>query len=211
MISLASLVLVSIAGFVGWEYNQETRFKNELIALAETDLRQECDIENLGLTQQSLVIKIDEDFKTLEDKTETRIKAFNNNFNKLENNVSKSVREVKSQLTQEFRAAQSQFKEEMSQKMESLPSGDNLYEGIDKLSKDIYFLQMEFGLTDDITGQKEIVAQGTGTGFLLDDGNFITARHCVDYWAYIDPTDIYSPGFIAVSYTHLTLPTIYSV
>jgi S1-C subfamily serine protease len=33
-------------------------------------------------------------------------------------------------------------------------------------------------------GQEEIVGTSSGTGFLLGDGRFVTARHCVERWLY---------------------------
>lgn len=38
--------------------------------------------------------------------------------------------------------------------------------------------------------EKEIPCDGwSGTGFLLADGRFVTARHCVEGWLYTDPTE----------------------
>lgn len=58
------------------------------------------------------------------------------------------------------------------------------------IEKDVYFLFTE--KVSYIEGGEEIAIPNygwSGTGFLLDDGRFVTARHCVEGWLYGNPTE----------------------
>lgn len=61
-------------------------------------------------------------------------------------------------------------------------SGTLLPKMIEQVSRHVYFLKMY--LT--IAGESDRTFVGSGTGFLLSDGRFITARHCVQPWAYVN-------------------------
>lgn len=49
----------------------------------------------------------------------------------------------------------------------------------------VYYIETTVYITDGNQTQK--VSQSGGTGFLLDDGRFVTARHCVESWLYGEP------------------------
>lgn len=51
---------------------------------------------------------------------------------------------------------------------------------LEQVKKHVYFLRMY--LT--IEGELDHAFVGSGTGFLLSDGRFVTARHCIEPWAY---------------------------
>lgn len=53
---------------------------------------------------------------------------------------------------------------------------------IEEVKSHVYFLKMY--LT--VEGELENELIGIGTGFMLDDGRFVTARHCVQPWAFAD-------------------------
>jgi len=59
-------------------------------------------------------------------------------------------------------------------------AGELLPKMIEQVRRHVYFLKMY--LT--VEGEIERTYVGSGTGFLLSDGRFITARHCVQPWAY---------------------------
>ena len=70
---------------------------------------------------------------------------------------------------------------------------------LDDLSEDVYFIQLIGYQITDPNGGTGIVEVGdtfledkvkgiTGTGFLLNDGTFVTARHVVEPWYYGDDT-----------------------
>lgn len=54
-----------------------------------------------------------------------------------------------------------------------------------KLSQDVYFLVMNIKVVMS-DGSSQEFTRGTGSGFLLNDGRFVTARHCVEPWAFPD-------------------------
>ena len=57
------------------------------------------------------------------------------------------------------------------------------------IEKDVYFLFTEKVCVVE-NGEEKVIPNysWTGTGFLLNDGRFVTARHCVEGWLYGDPT-----------------------
>lgn len=46
----------------------------------------------------------------------------------------------------------------------------------------VYYVRTDFYV--DVNGQRTRVSSSQGTGFLLSDGRFVTARHCVQPWLY---------------------------
>lgn len=60
-----------------------------------------------------------------------------------------------------------------------------------QIEESIYFLVSDTVFTVSSRGREtEIISDSwSGTGFLLTDGRFVTARHCVEGWLYNDPTD----------------------
>lgn len=67
--------------------------------------------------------------------------------------------------------------------MFTLARGQNLKKDVYK----IFFDSVVF--TGPNNMHEKIIVGGSGSGFLLSDGRFVTARHCVDYWIY-SPEDI---------------------
>ncbi|MBQ7985515.1 MAG: FHA domain-containing protein [Bacteroidales bacterium] len=53
---------------------------------------------------------------------------------------------------------------------------------LDEAKKDIYFLMAAAYI--ELDGEKKQFTGWTGAGFLLNDGSFVTARHCVEGWFY---------------------------
>lgn len=49
----------------------------------------------------------------------------------------------------------------------------------------VYYIETTVYITDG--NQTQTVSTSGGTGFLLDDGRFVTARHCVESWLYGSP------------------------
>lgn len=60
------------------------------------------------------------------------------------------------------------------------------------IAKDVFFLQTS-KVVYIADGQEHPITSGNnaygwcGTGFLMDDGKFVTARHCIEGWLYSDP------------------------
>ncbi|MDR1680348.1 MAG: FHA domain-containing protein [Prevotellaceae bacterium] len=55
---------------------------------------------------------------------------------------------------------------------------------IDNCKDDIYFLTVSKVYLTDGSDTQDIEAGWSGTGFLLDDGRFVTARHCIHAWRF---------------------------
>lgn len=53
---------------------------------------------------------------------------------------------------------------------------------LQNIKKDIYFIQTDSVVFIGLEGRKKLPKTWMGTGFLLSDGRFVTARHCVEPW-----------------------------
>jgi hypothetical protein len=62
------------------------------------------------------------------------------------------------------------------------PEGDVLTKQLDNVKSSVYAVMTTVTITAD--GEKSVISQSQGTGFLLDDGRFVTARHCVEPWMF---------------------------
>ena len=105
--------------------------------------------------------------------------------------ISESQREI-NHLRNEI-ARQNQELSQMIANAERTAGGTR---GIDALiqtqgiENDVYFLFTEKVCYVDENGRETTIPNyaWTGTGFLLNDGRFVTARHCIEGWLYGDPT-----------------------
>ena len=72
-----------------------------------------------------------------------------------------------------------------SQSIDPVDTPDEIQDLLENCKDDVYFLETkEIYLTD---GSKKRTIEGfgwSGTGFLLNDGRFVTARHCVQGWRF---------------------------
>ncbi len=67
------------------------------------------------------------------------------------------------------------------------PSGQTLSEVYDAVKENVYFMSVSKFELDYGGGEKEAIDFGwTCTGFLVDDGKFVTARHCIQGWRFIN-------------------------
>lgn len=80
------------------------------------------------------------------------------------------------------------------------PDGDELTKELDRIKPSVYAVITKVYIESD--GKKRPVTTLQGTGFLLDDGRFVTARHCVEPWMYAyKETD---PMLIAYAFQKMT-------
>lgn len=63
----------------------------------------------------------------------------------------------------------------------SSASGD-VQKLVDEVKPYVYYVRTTFYIN--FSGQTHKISTSQGTGFLLDDGRFVTARHCVQPWLY---------------------------
>jgi V8-like Glu-specific endopeptidase len=83
---------------------------------------------------------------------------------------------------------------------------------IDNCKDDIYFLAVEeVYLTNGSDQQTVTTADGepyawSGTGFLLDDGRLVTARHCIKFWRFgVSDENILSSAILSDTYPNMQM------
>ncbi len=83
-------------------------------------------------------------------------------------------------------------------------AGESLPAMIEQVRRHVYFMKMY--LT--VAGEIERTYVGSGTGFLLSDGRFITARHCVQPWAYtkLEPKNKTDEMWLMVNWLYYNRP-----
>ncbi len=88
---------------------------------------------------------------------------------------------------------------------------------VDKCKDDIYYLYVDDVYITDGSHKTPVSYSGgqygwSGTGFLLDDGRFVTARHCVQAWMYESDFDVLAALSVSQADPELTLEaTIHAV
>lgn len=81
----------------------------------------------------------------------------------------------------------------------------NLISEIERIKPSVYYVETE--VYYEIEGEVNRVALSSGTGFLTDDGRFVTARHCVEPWLFNQELNVY----YAISLASEGLRKIYAV
>ena len=62
------------------------------------------------------------------------------------------------------------------------PKNNEVAQALDKVKGSVFAVLTEvYAATDN---EKELISRSQGTGFLLNDGRFVTARHCVEPWMF---------------------------
>lgn len=81
-----------------------------------------------------------------------------------------------------------------------------------KLMPSIYYIEMEKIIVKSKLNNesKETDLRGSGTGFLLNNGTFVTARHCVEPWLFEDELFLYNVYATNKNYTVTLQFTAYS-
>lgn len=62
------------------------------------------------------------------------------------------------------------------------PKGHELAKELDKVKSSVFAVLTEVYIASDT--EKQVIESSQGTGFLLNDGRFVTARHCVEPWMF---------------------------
>ena len=106
-------------------------------------------------------------------------------------NLKSSVSSVKTAMDKEAKLLESKYKEAQSSGAGMVES--NIVENtndISKLSSSVYFIYTE-KVEITYNGETKVIENYglAGTGFLLDDGRFVTARHCVEPWYFPSSKD----------------------
>jgi len=127
--------------------------------------------EELGVAQKQIAQQLEEQKKNKEAQ-----KVLNDNLAK----VNKDLAATTKKLAEES--------DRNSQIMQQVELSKNIKKMLDDYEDDVYYLHMSklvYRFNGDVHTYKNL---GSGTGFLLDDGRFVTALHCVHPW-YFDTSD----------------------
>lgn len=104
------------------------------------------------------------------------------------NNQEAAIIDVKKQRLEDIKKTAEAIKnaqEEAKKKTKVIipPSPDDiLRKELDKVKSSVYAVMTSVYV--EIADQKELISRSQGSGFLLDDGRFVTARHCVEPWMF---------------------------
>lgn len=81
--------------------------------------------------------------------------------------------------------ANQQKTEKLIQQQRSMLASSSVSSLIAEVRSSVYYIEINVFLK--INDDVQRVGGGTGTGFLLNDGRFVTARHCVESWLFGNP------------------------
>lgn len=102
------------------------------------------------------------------------------NMENLEASMARERRKMQQRLETQRAAMEAQIAASLAaQESSGVPSMDNLY-------KDVFYIEIrKITLTAPNGETKEVELGISGTGFLLEDGRFVTARHVVEPWYFV--------------------------
>lgn len=92
---------------------------------------------------------------------------------------------------------------ELSRKQRNAAPAANISKLIDNVKSSVYFIQttVYIKIGDDV--QK--LGSSGGTAFLLNDGRFVTARHCIESWLYPSSNDDVQCNILNETYSNVTV------
>jgi pSer/pThr/pTyr-binding forkhead associated (FHA) protein len=153
------LILLVAGGVMSWKIIQGKdveiqRYKTALIEAKEIDKKREAEIQTLN---------------ALNMEGKKQIGQLNNQFRNAIENRPKTTVSSPENTTKNTEVTQPTTPE--------AANVQNLFEGV-------YFLSMDSIVLEGNGLYTSIPVGGSGSGFLLSDGRFITARHCIEPWSY---------------------------
>ena len=180
--AIGIVLLLVAAGLSAWIWQQHGVIKGQGRAIVTQDsvLTKQGDViasQDTLIKQQGYMID------SLQTEAAEHLKAIKN--------LKSSVSTVKSAMDKEAKRLESKYKEAQSSGVGMVES--NIVENtndISKLSSSVYFIYTE-KVEITYNGETKVVENYglAGTGFLLDDGRFVTARHCVESWYFPSSKD----------------------
>lgn len=158
------LVCIGVGAFVIWQQSQT--------------------IQDLTGEYHASKIKFEKDLKQA---NEQRLLDSIHNSDELE----KQKKEFEKEIAKERR----KYQKALDNALASMGGSSGLAAMLEqqKIFRDVYFMYVN-KVVYIVDGQEYTIKSGdynyswSGTGFLLDDGRFVTARHCVEGWWYTDYT-----------------------
>jgi S1-C subfamily serine protease len=152
-------------------------------------------ITHLTIKNDELVIKTDSILKA-SDVAKNELLATIDNMKKTNNDALEKLSKNNASLTGKLNnlSAQNQQLRADVTVLATAPKNSNeeLAEAYDGLKNHVYYLEVvEFQLQYPDGSVEDVPMGWTGTGFMLSDGRFVTARHCVQGWRFgTEETDI---------------------
>ena len=71
---------------------------------------------------------------------------------------------------------------DMGKRIAQLEAEKNLTDNLERVESSVYAVITSVCMST--SGEKRLLSRSQGTGFLLNDGRFVTARHCVEPWMF---------------------------
>jgi hypothetical protein len=130
--------------------------------------------QELGIAKKQIATQIKEQLKNKEAQ-----KVLNDNLAKVNKDLSATTKKL---------AEESKKNSEILKQVEL---SKNIKETLDLYEDDVFYLHMSklvYRFNGEVNTYKDL---GSGTGFLLDDGRFVTALHCVHPWYFNTKDDAY--------------------
>lgn len=175
LMGLAVLFLLTISGLSAWLYrvNEDNLTLNSKLVVAVQDAKRvEGDVdslraEHIRVVQESAKLKSE--------------------MKRLQGRVSSSKKE----MSAKFKEMQDMQKKQMDlARASGVVSSEEVAASFRPFYKDVYYIRAT-RLVAIMDGETETIDNYplSGTGFLLSDGSFITARHIVEPWLYFDANE----------------------
>ena len=198
------LLILAAAGISAWvwfqgqkieEQGEKIEEQQQIIESQVIEIRKQGDIQSI---QDSIISKQNKMIDSLQIKGAEQLIA----INKLKSNVST----VRASMDKEVKRLQAEVRANQNAAASRVETSSLDGVGdISKLSSSIYFIYTK-GIEIVFQGErKKYDYEYVGTGFLLNDGKFVTARHCIEPWYF--PSSNEDVALSALSYLGAKITT----
>lgn len=178
--TLSIFLFLAIVGGIGAMWHMDDQHAQNILAIEGTIEKQDSTILGQHAT-------IEEQRKSQEQLSES--------FNRLQDSIPMIENEAKRQAEN---AARREVERRIAQMPQQVAQGGISSEILEKLKPHIYFVRLTKivvtinGETQTMTPPEGADRIASGTGFMLANGKFVTARHVVEPWKFINQQDAQS-------------------
>jgi len=199
IIVLAVVLVLAVAGLVAWNIYQARNYEEKIDGMKEKQEQISAQVAE----KDDEIAALNQDLLNYQDKTEEEIKATKRALAKAEadkknllaeqEKIQKNIDDMKAEQAAKAEAAEIAVEEDVA-----LVAADEDEEGfvedITACYDAVYYIKMNDVSVYNLENE-EIVRFNTerligGTGFLLEDGRFLTARRVVEPWFYYEDTEL---------------------
>jgi S1-C subfamily serine protease len=181
LFALSIVFLLTISGLSAWLYklnDQNNQLTQQLVQAVKDGKTVSGNVDSLRSAQANVVRENETlrgDIRRLQGNLNNSRKKMEEKFKKMEEDNAKAKKSLGNSTTsEEIASAFRQF------------------------YKDVYFIRATRLYVEYDGDEAEIEYPMTATGFLLNDGRFVTARHVVEPWAFIEDGDEFNTVLNAV-------------